>query len=167
MSSLVALALLLAASPAAPREPPSPRSAARAAVKTMLPPRMPAAPARRERTWLPATYSLSRDPGFTPWSTFLSLGDDRLGHWALEGTSLGGGLQCAEAPHGGCVPFAQALLAPVWQPHGTPIGFYSGFELASVATGEGMKVVPGFSAGLRVRPAALALLVRRLRARFD
>lgn len=160
MLSLLAIALAVAA-PAAP-SPPSPKAAARAAAKSL-----PARPSSGARTAEPRSlriaYSLTGDPGFTRWSTFLSLGDDRLGHWSLEGTSLGAGLRCEDRTHGGCQPFAQAILAFVWQPDGAPVGLVAGASMTSLPVGDEMKVVPGFTAGVRISAASLATLVRRRR----
>ncbi len=146
--------------PTLPPSPPSPRAGARAAVASQLPTRPPS---RIDPRRLPPTYSLTQDPGFTPWSAFLSLGDDRLGAWTLEGTSLGGGLRCADLRHGGCQPLAYAVIAPVWQPHGTRVGVFAGPSLTALPFGTGMALLPGFSAGIRVTPVSLAAVVRRLR----
>jgi hypothetical protein len=161
--SALALVFVLMAAPPPTTHPPSPKAAARASMRSTLPPRtMP--PRRGERTWLPSTYSLSRDPGFTPWTSFFSLGDGLLGHWSMEGTSTGGGLRCYE-DRSGCVPFSEAIAALVWQPRGTPLGIYGGLSVASVPDASGMNVAPGPTFGLRLTPPSLAALVRRARAR--
>jgi hypothetical protein len=113
--------------------------------------------------WLPATYSLSRDPGFTPWSTFFSLGHDGIGRWSLEGTSLGGGLRCGDLRSSYCQPLATATVALVWQPDGSPLAFVAGPSLSSVAYSGEMRVVPSFTAGVRITTASLAALVKRWR----
>ena len=166
MISSTMLAIVLASSApssgAAPSTggPPSPRAAARAAVATQLPSRPPS---RIDPRRLPPTYSLTRDPGFTPWSAFLSLGDDRLGAWTLEGTSLSSGLRCNDPREAGCQPLAFAFAGPVWQPHGTRVGLFAGPSITSLPFGSGMALLPGFSAGLRVTPVSLAAVVKRLR----
>ena len=109
------------------------------------------------------TYSLSQDPGFTPWSAFLSLGDDRLGSWTREGPSYRGGLRCVDTRALGCQPIAHAMAAPVWQPKGSGVGFFAGPSLTSTPVFRGMTLLPGFSAGIRVTPASLATLVKRFR----
>jgi hypothetical protein len=119
-------------------------------------------PRSGERTWLPSNQSLSGDPGFTPWSSIASLGDGLLGHWSMEGTSTGGGLRC---PSSGCVPFAEGILALVWQPRGTPLGFYGGLSVASVANNAGMNTTIGPSFGIRIALPSLASIVKRARAR--
>lgn len=158
----LAIVAALAAPSVPPPSPPSPKAAARASMKTTLPPAQ-ATPRRGERTWFPSTYSLSRDPGFTPWSSFLSLGEGKLGKWTMEGTSIGGGLRCTDYSHDGCTPFAEAIAAFVWQPRGTPLGFYGGLSVASVQSGGGMTMTAGPTFGLRLRPPSLAALVRRAR----
>jgi hypothetical protein len=152
---------VLFAAPAAPSPPPTPQSAARVAVQSMPAPRMPNKPKRGEVTWLPSTYSLSRDPGFTPRSSFFTLGHDGIGRWTLEGTSLGGGLRCGDLRTSWCQPLAQALLALSWQPDGSPVAFFAGAELLSIGVGDEMKPAAGFSAGVRFTPASLASLVKR------
>ncbi len=183
MLSSLTLTLVLglaapAAAPAKPTKPPapkvtaqslSPKAAARASTKTALPsPR--ALPAKKgDGSWLPAPFSLTQDPNFTPWSSFLTLGDDRLGRWTLEGTSLGSGLHCEDTGGFGCVPLAQATAAVAWQPHGTPIGFFAGLTTTAMPRGGGggMGVRPGFVAGLRISPTSMVAAIRRIRARRD
>ncbi len=162
-TSLLAVALAPAVSAPAPA-PPIPQSAARVAVQSMLPPRIPSKPKRGETTWLPSTYSLSRDPGFTPWTSFFSLGHDGVGRWSLEGTSLGGGLRCGDLDMRWCQPFSSALLALAWQPDGSPVAFFAGAELLSIGTGGEMRMAAGFSAGVRFTPASLASLVKRMKS---
>ena len=161
MLAVVGIAVLVALAPAKP-SPPTPQTAARVAMQSVPLPHV-RAPKPGERTWLPSTYSLSRDPGFTPWSSFFSLGSDRVGEWTLEGTSLGGGLRCGDLRTRWCQPLAEAIVALVWEPDAAPIGLYAGFSLASVAQGGEMKIAPGFTGGLRFRPASLASFVRRVR----
>lgn len=160
--ALAIVAALAAPPPSPPPSPPSPKAAARASMTTTLPPAQ-ATPKKGERTWIPSTYSLSRDPGFTPWSSFFTLHDGKLGKWTMEGTSIGGGLRCTDYSHHGCTPFAEAIAAFVWQPRGTPIGFYGGLSVASVGSGGGMRMTAGPSFGIRLRPPSLATLVRRAR----
>jgi hypothetical protein len=126
-------------------------------------PRVSPPPRRGETVWLPATYSLSRDPGFTPWSTFFTLGHDGVGRWTLEGTSLGGGLRCGDLRSRWCQPLATAILALVWQPDDSPLAFVAGPGLTSIGVGDEMRVVPEFTAGVRITTASLAALVKRWR----
>ncbi len=152
--------LLTATVVLAPVSPPSPKAAARAAVASQLP--KPVSHGIDPRR-IPSTYSLTRDPGFTPWSSFLSLGHDRLGEWTLDGSSLSGGLRCIDLRQGGCQPLAYAIVAPVWRPYGSRVGFFAGPSVTSLPFGSGMRVLPGFSAGIRVTTASLAAVVKRLR----
>lgn len=161
MLASVSIAVLVALAPASP-SPPTPQTAARVAMRTVPPPHV-RPPRPGERTWLPSTYSLSRDPGFTPWSSFLSLGRDRVGEWTMAGTSLGGGLRCGDLRTRECQPLAEAILALAWQPDAVPFGLYGGFSLASVAQAGEMTIAPGFTAGVTFRPASLASFVRRVR----
>lgn len=144
--------------------PPAPQSVARVAMRTLPPPRMQSKPKRGETTWLPTTFSLSQDPGFTPWASFLSLGHDGVGRWTLEGTSLGGGLRCGDLDMRWCQPFAQGLLALAWQPDGSPLAFYAGGEVVSIASGGDMRTTVGFTGGVRIRTASLAALVKRVKS---
>ena len=155
--------VLLAPAPAA-GSPPSPQSAARVAMQSLPDPG--ARPARRgEPFQLPSTYSLSRDPGFTPWTTFLSLGDEGVGQWTLEGTSLGGGLRCGDVRERWCEALGEGIVALAWEPDAAPIGLFAGASLVEIADERGdLELAPGFIAGLRFRPASLASLVRRVRA---
>ena len=162
LASVCAIALVSAAPAAASAAPPTPKSAARIAMKSMPPPRA-AAPRRGEIAWLPATYSLSRDPGFTPWTTFFTLGHDGIGRWTLEGTSLGGGLRCGDLRDKWCQPLATATAAVAWQPDGSPLAFFVGPSLTSMSFGNDMRLVPQFTAGVRLTPASLAALVHRWR----
>ncbi|HWB74745.1 MAG TPA: hypothetical protein VG755_07310 [Nannocystaceae bacterium] len=163
MTTLALVVIVLVAAPAAPPpSPPSPKAAARASMQSTLPPAKPA-PKRGERAWIPSTYSLSRDPGFTPWSSFLTLHDGRIGKWTMEGTSTGGGLRCTDSTHHGCTPFAEAIAAFVWAPGDSPLGFYGGLSVASVGSGGTMRTTAGPSFGIRIRPPSLASLVRRAR----
>lgn len=130
-------------------------------MKAAVPPRPQ--PRRAEFGRLPIGFSLTGDPGFLRWTSFLSLGEDRLGRWTLEGTSLGGGLRCADFRHGGCVPLADANLAVAWQPHGSPVAILAGPTVTSIPVGGRMRTSPGVTAGLRFTPASLAALVQRLR----
>jgi hypothetical protein len=144
--------------------PPSPRAAALAAERANPP--LPTTRSLEQDDWLlvPRTYSLGRDPGFTPWSSFFVLGDDRIARWTTEGTSLGGGLGCDASRQPWCAPLAQALLALVWTPHDSPIGLFSGLSVTSLADKTGMRTTPGFVAGLSFHPGSLVSVVRRLRA---
>jgi hypothetical protein len=164
-STAAVLVAMLVGPPASARpvSPPTPQAAARVAARTLPPPRQASAP-KRERTWLPATYSLSRDPGFTPWSSFFTLGDDRVGRWLLEGTSLGGGLRCGDLRSRWCVPLAEAILALAWQPHESPVALVAGPSVVSIGVGDEMRTGAGFMAGVRFTPASLVALVRRLRS---
>lgn len=130
-------------------------------------PQMRRVPRPGERTWLPAAFSLSNDPGFTPWSAFLSLGDGRIVRWSLEGTSLGAGLRCGSTRDGGCQPLAVAILALGMRPLGTAWGFFVGPSVSSVPVGDSMRTVPGISAGITFTPASLASVIRRWRARGE
>lgn len=142
--------------------PPTPQNAARAIMLSTPPPL--AVPKKRDPTRLPSTYSLSRDPGYTPWSSFFALGDDAVGRWTLEGSSLGGGLRCGDLRAAWCLPLAEALMAFVWEPFDSPIGVFAGASLVSIAnTGGEMQTGPGFTAGLRITPASWAAFVRRVR----
>jgi hypothetical protein len=165
MFASVSIIVLLAAAPA-PASPPSPKAAARAAMQSQpLPSSHPAPRRRGELTWLRAGYSLSHDPGFTPWSTFLSLADGPIGSWAIEGMTLGGGLRCGDVGTSGCQPLAYAILAAVWQPDGAPVGLFAGVNASSIPFGGEMRTVPGFSAGIRITTASLAALVKRRRGK--
>lgn len=164
-SLLIAIVLGIGAAPTkvtspVPVSPPSPRAAARAAVATQLPPRPPT---RIDPRRVPSSYSLTYDPGFTPWTAFLSLGDDRLASYTVEGTSVGSGLRCVDLKQAGCQPAVHAMVAPVVQPRGTRVGFFAGPTIGSTPFARSMRLLPGFSAGIRVRPASLAMLVRRFR----
>ncbi len=162
MPSLVAVLPLLALlAPSPSPSPPSPKAAARAAMKA-APPTRPQ-PRRPEFGRLPIGFSLTGDAGFLRWSSFLSLGEDRLGRWTLEGTSLGGGLRCADFRYGGCVPLAEAILAVAWQAHGSPVALLAGPTLTSLPVGGQMRTTPGLTAGVRFTPASLAALVQRRR----
>lgn len=154
-----------AATPVAPSRPsvaapPSPKAAARAATANQLP-KLPAS--RIDPRRVPSTYDLSRDPGFTPWSSFLSLGHDGVGAWTLEGTSIGSGLRCVDSRQGGCQPLGHAMIAVVWQPDGTRLGFFAGPSVTAMPLGGGMQSQLGFTAGIRIKPASLVSVVRRLR----
>jgi hypothetical protein len=163
MLSAICSIVLFAAPAPANAAPPTPQSAARIAVTSIPPPRASTPPRRGEVTWLPSTYSLSRDPGFTPWTSFFSLGHDGVGRWTLEGTSLGGGLRCGDLRDRWCQPLAFAMFALVWQPDDSPVAFVAGPSLTSVPVNGEMRVTPGFSAGLRITTASLAAWVKRRR----
>jgi hypothetical protein len=163
LSAVCSMVVLLAAPAAANASPPTPQSAARIAMKTMPPARMVSAPRRGESTWLPATFSLSHDPGFTPWSSFFSLGHDGVGRWMLEGSSLGGGLRCGDLRSRWCQPLATAMLALAWQPDGSPLAFVAGPSVTSIAQSGEMRLTPGFTAGVRITTASLAAWVQRRR----
>ncbi|MBC8069658.1 MAG: hypothetical protein IAG13_15080, partial [Deltaproteobacteria bacterium] len=123
----------------------------------------PVAKKRGERSWLPTTYALSRDPGFTPWTSFLFLGDGKVGRWTMEGTSFAGGTSCGTVRHAWCESFAQAILAIVWQPYGMPFAFYVGANVTSAPGDGGMSAAAGPSAGIRITAASLASIVKRAR----
>ncbi len=159
-ASLFAAALSLA--PAAPPPPRPVGVLAPTQPKIRRPPPRPG-----ERTWLPAAFSLSNDPGFTPWSAFLSLKDGKLVRWTLEGTSLGGGLRCGSMQDGGCQPLAFAMLALGLHPAGSAFGFFVAPSMSSVNVGGRMQTAPGISAGITFTPASLASIVRRRRGRDD
>jgi len=108
---------------------------------------------------------LSQDPGFTPWSAFLSLGEGRIVRWSLEGTSLGAGLRCGSTRDGGCQPLAVAIMALSMRPFGTAWGFFVGPSVSSVAVRGGMQTAPGISAGITFTPASLAAVIKRWRGR--
>lgn len=157
----IALVLTLAAPAAAApvvAAPPPPRATA-----SSLPPPMAVPKKRGERTWLPTTYSLSRESGFTPWTSFLSLGEDKVGRWTMEGTSFAGGTTCSSVRYAWCESFAQAIVALVWQPRGQPVGFYAGLNVASVSSDSGMSATAGPSAGIRINAASLVSIVKRAR----
>jgi hypothetical protein len=160
MLGAIALVLTISAPAAAAPAPPPPRVHAGS-----LPPAMAAPKKRGERSWVPTTYALSRDPGFTPWTSFLSLGDGAVGRWTIEGTSFAGGTTCGNVRDRWCESFAQAILAMVWQPYGQPVGFYAGLSVSSVPTDAGMQVTAGPSAGIRINAASLASIVKRVRRR--
>jgi len=164
LSSLLAIAIVSAAPAAAsptppPPAPPTPQAAARVAVRSMPPPGASTSPRLGESLWLPATYSLSQDPGFTPWSTFLTLGHDGLGTWTLEGSSLGAGLRCGDLWDRWCQPLATATLALVWQPDNSWLAFFVGPSMTSQPDDGLMRIVPAFVAGLRITTPSLASLV--------
>lgn len=160
MSACV-LAIVLASAPTAlpPPRPVGPLASTQ--------PRIQRAPQPGERTWLPAAFSLSGDPGFTPWSAFLSLGEGRIVRWSLEGTSLGAGLRCGSTKDGGCQPLAFAMLALGIRPYGTAWGFFVGPNLSSAPDGDRMRTAPGIAAGITFTPASLASVIKRRRGRSE
>jgi hypothetical protein len=158
MLGAIALVLTIAAPATVTPAPPPPRASAGS-----LPPPVAAPKKRGERTWLPTTYALSREPGFTPWTSFLSLGDGRIGRWTAEGTSFSGGTNCSNVRYAWCEAFAQAILALVWQPHGTPLGFYAGLNATSMPNAGAMQTTVGPSAGIRITTGSLASIVKRAR----
>lgn len=158
MSALLAALLALA-----PSSPPPPRPVgvlAPTQPKLRRPPPRPG-----ERTWLPAAFSLTNDPGFTPWSAFLSLKDGNVVRWTLEGTSLGSGLRCGSTKDGGCQPLAYAIMALGLHPVGSAFGVFVGPSVASVNVAGRMQTAPGISAGITFTPASLATVVKRRRGR--
>jgi hypothetical protein len=64
---------------------------------------------------------------------------------------------------GGCQPLGHAMIAVVWQPDGRRLGFFVGPSVTALPFGGGMQAQLGFTAGIRIKPASLVSVVRRLR----